>query len=342
MSALANQRGWWTLGLILAVTFFFAAKVCAHDIRPAYLEFNETTNDTFDVIWKVPANANGVRPDLNLVLPSDAQIITPPHAELDGNTRVERSRIHRAGGLDGASIRIDGLENTTTEVLVRVQKLDGASRVVRLTPNQPLVKLRVGRGRLEGVGAYFGLGVDHILRGVDHLLFVLGLLLIVRQAGRLVKTITAFTLAHSLTLAAATFGWVHVSLPPLNACIALSIFFLGPEIVRQWRGETSLTIRKPWLVAFAFGLMHGFGFATGLSATGVPSGELPIALLCFNLGVEFGQLTFVVVILLLVWSWRRLEIVWPVWVAHAPGYAIGVLGAFWTIQRTLLMFGLAS
>jgi hypothetical protein len=174
---------------------------------------------------------------------------------------------------------------------------------------------------------------------VDHLLFVLGLLLIVKDRWMLVKTISSFTLAHSITLAIATLGYGSVPAAPLNAAIALSILFLGPEIVRAWRGETSATIRRPWLVAFAFGLLHGFGFASGLTTLGLPRAEIPIALLSFNVGVEAGQLLFVALILLLDRAFRVLEIRWPRLVEALPGYAVGSLGAYWTIQRIALLLG---
>jgi hypothetical protein len=166
---------------------------------------------------------------------------------------------------------------------------------------------------------------------------VLGLLLIVRDRWMLVKTVTAFTVAHSITLAVATFGIATVPPLPLNAAIALSILFLGPEIVRRWRGETSFTIRHPWVVAFGFGLLHGFGFASGLAQLGLPRGEIPLALLLFNVGVELGQLAFVLVILLLERAFRQLEIHWPILVQRLPGYAVGTLGAFWTIQRVAIL-----
>ena len=188
-----------------------------------------------------------------------------------------------------------------------------------------------------GAWSYLYLGIEHILLGVDHLLFVLGLLLIVGDRWMLVKTVTAFTLAHSITLAVATFGVAHVPAAPLNASIALSILFLGPEIVRRWRGETSFTIRHPWVVAFAFGLLHGFGFASGLAQLGLPNDQIPLALLLFNVGVEIGQLAFVLGILLLERSFRLLEFHWPKLVERLPGYLVGTLGAFWTIQRVAIL-----
>jgi uncharacterized membrane protein YbjE (DUF340 family) len=153
----------------------------------------------------------------------------------------------------------------------------------------------------------------------------------------LVKTITSFTVAHSLTLGIATLGYASAPLPPLNAAIALSILFLGPEVVRRWRGETSFTIRHPWVVAFAFGLLHGFGFASGLTAMGLPRAEVPLALLLFNVGVELGQVGFVLLVALLERSFRVLEVRWPGFVERLPGYAVGTLGAYWTIQRTLML-----
>jgi len=170
-------------------------------------------------------------------------------------------------------------------------------------------------------------------------LFVLGLLLIVSDRWTLLKTITAFTVAHSLTLAVATLGYAAAPMPPLNAAIALSILFLGPEIVRRWRGRTSLTIRHPWVVAFAFGLLHGFGFASGLTTMGLPGPEIPVALLLFNAGVEIGQVFFVGMIVLLERAFRTLEIQWPRLIEALPGYAVGSLGAYWTIQRTVVLLG---
>jgi hypothetical protein len=192
---------------------------------------------------------------------------------------------------------------------------------------------------MQLLATYVFHGIRHILFGPDHLLFVFGLLLIVKDRWMLVKTITAFTVAHSLTLAIATFGWAEAPILPLNAAIALSIFFLGPEIVRSWRGETSFTIRHPWVVAFVFGLLHGFGFSSALTSAGLPRADLPFALLGFNVGVEVGQLAFVLLVVGLERAFRVLEIRWPRWVEALPGYAVGTLGAFWTIQRTAILLG---
>jgi hydrogenase/urease accessory protein HupE len=201
------------------------------------------------------------------------------------------------------------------------------------------MELAANQSTFGVIRTYVVQGIRHILFGADHMLFVLGLLLIVKDRWMLLKTVTAFTVAHSVTLAIATLGYAEMPLVPLNASIALSILFLGPEIVRSWRGETSFTIRHPWVVAFAFGLLHGFGFATALTSSGLPRHELPLALVCFNVGVELGQLGFVGLILALGRSFRVLEVRWPHWVEAVPGYAVGSLGAFWTIQRVAILLG---
>jgi hypothetical protein len=190
--------------------------------------------------------------------------------------------------------------------------------------------------------AFVKLGVEHIWLGVDHLLFVFGLLLLVKSRWMLLKTITAFTVAHSITLALATFGYVHLPALLLNAAIALSILVLGVEVVRSGSGKTSLTIQHPWIVAFAFGLLHGFGFASGLSALGLPTTGIPLALVMFNVGVEIAQVSFVSLILILERSFGQLEICWPRWVQVLPGYTVGSLGAFWTIQRAAMLVGIIS
>ena len=234
---------------------------------------------------------------------------------------------------------IDGLESTITDVIVRIHHADGRLESHLLKPMNPAVSLGGETTWWQRARAYLRLGVEHILLGVDHLLFVLGLLLIVSDRWMLLKTVTSFTVAHSITLAAATLGYASAPVPPLNAAIALSILFLGPEIVRRWRGATSVTIRHPWMVAFLFGLLHGFGFASGLTTMGLPQAEIPAALLLFNVGVEIGQMGFVFLVLLLERAFRTLEIRWPSLIERLPGYAVGSLGAYWTIQRTIVLIG---
>lgn len=314
-----------------------AQQAHAHESRPGYLELREVSEGHYEVLWKQPAVGDLVL-RLSPIFP-DSCTVTHADRQLLPGAMATRLALSCPDGLAGNTIRIAGLEDTITNVLVRVYHLDGTEETHLVHPTAPAVTLRGATSWTERARSFFLLGIEHIMLGVDHLLFVLGLLMIVKNRWMLVKTISAFTVAHSLTLAAATLGYASVPGPPLNAAIALSILFLGPEIVRSWRGETSLTIRQPWLVAFAFGLLHGFGFASGLTATGLPHGEIPLALLLFNVGVEVGQLGFVCLILLLERSFRQLEVRWPVWVAHAPGYLVGSCGAFWTIQRVAMMVG---
>jgi hypothetical protein len=316
----------------------------AHELQPGFLELAETAPGRYDVLWKLPSlgESSDVRMPIFPAFPERCRQIGDARTERAGTAWVFHAKIDCAGGLAWQRIAIDGLDAFSTDVLVRAQHADGSVETHVLKPVQPAVTLRAAGDTRRGAWAYLYLGIEHILLGVDHLLFVLGLLLIVRDRWMLVKTVTAFTLAHSITLAVATFGIARIAAGPLNAAIALSILFLGPEIVRRWRGETSFTIRHPWVVAFAFGLLHGFGFASGLAQLGLPKDEVPLALLLFNVGVEIGQLAFVVVVLSLERSFRLLQIHWPRFVERLPGYVVGTLGAFWTIQRVaILLRGLA-
>ena len=328
---------WLLTSLLLIASCIVPA--AAHESQPGTLEVKQLTADRYDVTWKAPIYYGRPHP-ARLKLPDDWKDIVQQTERRMPNSIVFR-RIVAVGpkGIEGAVIRFPGLESTITDVYVRLTRLDTTMMTAIVRPTQPFVALRGERSLISTAWEYIGLGFYHILIGVDHLLFVLGLLLIVQGSRMLLKTITSFTIAHSITLAIATLGYAKAPLPPLNAAIALSILFLGPEIVRTWRGETSLTIRYPWVVAFVFGLLHGFGFASGLSTTGMPKAELPWALLCFNIGVEFGQLVFVFIILALARSFSALEIRWPRWALALPGYTVGSLGAYWTIQRTVILIG---
>ncbi len=310
----------------------------AHESRPGFLELRQTGPETYAFLWKKPTGGE-VEIQIAPVIPEGCRLASPDRQQMTPGAVIVRGTLTCAGGLAGKTIAIAGLEATITDVLVRLHHADGRLESHLLRPVHPSVTLGAATTAGERALGYLQLGVQHILLGVDHLLFVLGLLLIVADRWTLVKTITSFTLAHSVTLAIATLGYASAPLPPLNAAIALSILFLGPEIVRRWRGESSFTIRHPWVVAFAFGLLHGFGFASGLAAMGLPQAEIPLALLLFNLGVELGQVGFVLLVILLERSFRVLEVRWPRVVERLPGYAVGTLGAYWTIQRTLLLLG---
>jgi hydrogenase/urease accessory protein HupE len=324
------------------VSMLFIASIVpafAHESQPGLLEIKQLAEDRYDVIWKAPIYYGEPHP-ARLQMPENWKDLVQP-TERRMSDSIIFHRIVEVGqkSIEGAIVRFPGLESTITDVYVRLTRLDSTMMTAVVRPTRPFVELRGERSWHATAGEYIGLGFHHILLGVDHLLFVLGLLLIVQSRMVLLKTITSFTVAHSITLAIATLGFARAPLPPLNAAVALSIFFLGPEIVRSWRGETSLAISYPWIVAFVFGLLHGFGFASGLSTTGMPKAELPWALLCFNVGVELGQLTFVFLALALAWSFKILEIRWPRWALAIPGYTVGSLGAYWTIQRVAIMIG---
>ncbi len=326
------------LTLIATLALFSITAATAHEARPGYLELRETAPDTYSFLWKRPSGGE-VELQLTPRIPKDCTLFTPDRLQLTVGAVVVRGTLTCAGGLAGKTIAIEGLEGTITDVLVRVHHSDGRVESYLLRPVSPSVTFGGVTTLTSRAFGYVQLGVQHILLGADHLLFVLGLMLIVSDRWMLVKTISSFTVAHSITLAIATLGYASAPLAPLNAAIALSILFLGPEIVRTWRGETSFTIRHPWVVAFAFGLLHGFGFASGLTAMGLPKAEIPLALLLFNVGVELGQISFVLLIILLERSFRILEIHWPRIVERLPGYTVGTLGAYWFIQRTFVLVG---
>jgi len=324
--------------LCLLLAGFWSGPGTAHESQPGLLELRQLTTERWEVVWRAPIYYGKSHP-ARLALPPDWEPIGEPTVQ-----RLASADLHRQvvtvppDTLDGSVIGFPGLEQTITDVFVRLARLDGseASQVVR--PTRPEAVLRGERPWTVTAGEYLVLGFHHILLGIDHLLFVLGLLIIVRGPRMLVETITAFTVAHSITLGLATLGYASVPGPPLNAAIALSILFLGPEMVRAWRGQTSFTLRHPWVVAFCFGLLHGFGFASGLSTVGMPRAEVPLALAMFNVGVELGQLVFVALALLSFRALRTLEFRWPRWAELGPAYAVGSLGAYWTVQRTVMMF----
>jgi hypothetical protein len=326
------------LSLCAGAALAFGHVAIGHEVRPGLLEITETGPETYVFLWKKPTGGE-IEIQIAPVVPKECRLVTPGQQQLSPGAVVVRGTLTCPGGLAGKTIAIAGLEATITDVLVRLNHTDGRLESHLLRPVNPSVTLGGVTTASERALGYVQLGIQHILLGVDHLLFVLGLMLIVSNRWMLVKTITAFTVAHSITLALATLGYASAPLLPLNAAIALSILALGPEIVRAWRGETSFTIRHPWVVAFAFGLLHGFGFASGLTAMGLPKAEIPIALLLFNVGVELGQIAFVLLVVLLGRAFRVLEVHWPRLIERLPGYVVGTLGAYWTIQRTLILLG---
>ena len=323
--------------LLLALYGVAGVPAGAHEVRPAYIELREVAPDTWDALWKVPARDNDERLGLYVRLPVTAQPVGEVRAFATGGAYIERWRFRHPGGIGGQTILIEGLASSRSEVLVRVEHADGTIQSARVQPDTPSFVITAIATSWQVAETYLTLGVEHILGGIDHLLFVFALILLVQGWRRIVATITAFTIAHSLTLAAATLGVLHVPGPPVEACIALSIVLLAAEIVRAQRGQASLTLRAPWLVAFAFGLLHGLGFAGALTETGLPANAVPLALLLFNLGVELGQLLFIAAVLPLLVIWRRLvedrPMARPAWASLLPSYVIGSIAATWLIER---------
>ncbi|MGK2925774.1 MAG: HupE/UreJ family protein [Lysobacterales bacterium] len=317
-------------GLFLFAALLFAATAAAHEVRPAYLRIQQTAPDQFDLLWRVPARGD-LRLGIYVRLPELCKEAGETLAWLDEGTWVERWSAVCPGGISNQRVEITGLSSTVIDALARVERLDGTTQVARLTPAEPGFEVTESESWGQVARTYTLLGIEHILLGIDHLLFVLALLMLVANVRTLVWTITSFTLAHSLTLAAATLGWVHVPQAPVEAVIALSILFVATEIVHWRQGRPGVTRRWPWLVAFTFGLLHGFGFAGALSEIGLPGHAIPLALLFFNIGVEAGQLLFITAVFAVSMVLRRINL--PGWAWRVPVYAIGSLAAFWTIQR---------
>jgi hydrogenase/urease accessory protein HupE len=328
--------------LIAASLLLSATPALAHDSRPAYLELVETDATVFELRWKRPV-LGGRSPTMEMALPAVCRDVVPPVSSNLGDALLERRLIDcGAARLAGEQIHFPGLDQTLSDVLVRIVLADGGTFTKLVKASRSWVVVEGPRSTWAVAWQYLELGVAHILLGFDHLLFVLALLLIVRGWRRLLATVTAFTVAHSITLAAATLGFVRVPGPPVEATIALSIVFLASELVKINHGQQSLTARAPWLVAFAFGLLHGFGFAGALADVGLPRAEIPLALLTFNVGVELGQIAFVSVALAAVWALGRVRKDWPSWAAQVPAYGIGTIAAFWLVERTVGMLQLGS
>jgi len=319
--------------VLLALLLLASAGWAQADVfRPAYLELRERGPDRYEVMWKVPMQGDA-RLGVQVVFPDGTVQLNPPQGVFTANAYVERWQVVRPGGFAGQALRIEGIERGISDVIVRIERQDGSSQVERLLPQRPQFVVLAASGALEVARAYFVLGVEHILGGLDHLLFVLALLLIVRGGKRIFVTVTAFTLAHSITLVAATLGWVRVPGPPVEAMIALSIVYVAAEAVHGLRGKPGLTARAPWVVAFSFGLLHGFGFAGALAEVGLPQQAIPVALFTFNVGVEVGQLLFIAAMLAARWLLVRIPMQVPAWARALPAYAIGVVAMFWVLER---------
>ncbi len=316
----------WLVGLMLTFAI-------ADEIRPGYLEIKGVGNKSFQVKWKVPMK-EGMVLAIKPIMPKECKS-TPPSRHAVNNALIEKTTMVCANGLAGQTIEIEGLESTATDVLVRITYTNGTSLMQRLTPTKRLFEVAKEQSSWEVAKTYTIIGAEHILIGIDHLLFVFALLLIVVGWKRLIGTITAFTLAHSITLVAATLGWLSIPQAPVEAVIALSILFLAVEIIHSKQGKVGLAEKSPWLIAFIFGLLHGFGFAGALSEVGLPEQSIPQALLFFNVGVELGQLIFVTAVLSVAWVVKKMFTQDMLNKGEMTiAYAIGSISAFWLIERT--------
>jgi len=332
MKALFNKH------LLISVLIYIVltGTAFADEIRPAYLEIKENTSNLYSVLWKVPAKADkklAIKPLFDNDCIAKTQAIT----QRVNASYVQRWMLACNNGLQNKTISITGLEMTNTDVLVHLEFINGVSHTAQLTPSNRFYVIPQEASTLAVIKTYTWLGIEHILLGFDHLLFVFALLLIVNNNRRLLITITAFTVAHSITLAGATLGFIHVPQQPVEAVIALSILFLAVEIVHGRQGRPGYAARWPWLVAFIFGLLHGFGFAGALAETGLPQHAIPTALIFFNVGVELGQLIFVLVVVLFTWLLHQLQQQKLLKRAETVViYSIGGLSTFWLFERVSL------
>ena len=327
------------IAALLAIGVWWPRHALGDEVRPALMKITELPDRRYDILWKQPARGEfAVRLEPRI---SGGLLDRPPtsvDAAPDYYIRIWRNLDAGPEGLNGRTLQIEGLERTITDAMILIVRANGAQKQHILRPQSSSMVLELG-GANASTPEFLVHGFRHILAGPDHLLFVLALLLIVKQRGRLVKTVTAFTLAHSLTLAAATLGVIDMSVPLLNTLVAMSILFIAPEVIRAERGGTSLTIQYPWLVAFGFGLLHGMGFATGLTPLELDKTQLLVALVLFNVGVEIGQLAFIALVLALIRAFQLMQVVWPRPLQLAPVYVIGTLGSFWTLQYCVQLFG---
>ena len=317
----------------------FVNSVMADEMRPAYLQITQSKLNVFEVFWRVPAKGQDLRLNLDVRFGPDVHNILPFVEGFSAGSHSKRWSISRKQGLVGMSIAIDGLMVSRSEVLMRIEYLDSSTITERLTPYSSQFVVQEKPSWLATAWTYFVLGVEHILVGLDHLLFVFVLLLLVSDTRKLIFTVTAFTAAHSITLALSSLNVIRIPVPPIEACIALSIVLVAVEIVRNDQGKPGVASQRPWLLAFLFGLLHGLGFASALAQIGLPTNAIITGLVVFNLGVEVGQLIFVFAVLL-VWKFiTYFSNTLPLWQRKVPAYGTGAIASFWMFERVAGFWG---
>jgi hydrogenase/urease accessory protein HupE len=323
------MRGLLWIALLALVAL--AGPASADELRPGYLEITQQSARVWHVRLKAPVKG-GLAANGNPAMPAFCKA-RPPVRRLESGSLYSDWTYDCAQPLVGAPVGLSGLDKTVTDALVRIAPLGRPVQAARLTSASPMTEVAARAGSAQVAGTYFVLGIEHILSGFDHLLFVLSLVLLLGGGWVVARTVTAFTIAHSITLAGATLGFLGVSQRPVEICIALSIVFLAVEVVKRDPARPRLSERIPWVVAFLFGLLHGFGFAGALAEIGMPEGEVPVALLTFNLGVEAGQLAIVVVALAVLALIARVSVPALALFRRAAAYPIGSIAAFWMIAR---------
>lgn len=323
------------LGLALATLFVIAQPAYADELRPGYLEFTQKTASDWSLVWKAPMRG-GVTPATQPILPKGCTARGDPQRAMGEMAMVSTFKIVCTGTVAGQSIGLSNFSAAQTDVLVRVAPLGRPVQALRLTAAEPSVEIAAKPDTWQVARTYFVIGVEHILFGYDHLLFVVSLVLLLTGFRTIAIAVTAFTVAHSITLVGTTLGFLGLPQRPVEAIIALSIVFLAVEIVKKKEGERRLSERVPWVVAFLFGLLHGFGFAGALKEIGLPESDVPTALLTFNVGVEAGQLLIVGTTLAMLWAMRTARLNWLRPATKAASYAIGAIASMWLIERVLL------
>ena len=323
------------LGVCLfAFLFLLAPGAWADNFRPAYLQLTEHRGGLYDIRWKTPAQSETVIMPIKPVFPSGSKMTRPLVSSYASGASVMIGQVMVPGGLEGKTVQFDGLTGTGNQTLVRLIRRDGGEDLYRVSPTDPELTIPKDPDSVSVSARYTELGIEHIWFGFDHLLFVTALFMLVANLRTLFWTITSFTIAHSITLALVTLDVIRVPVPPVEAFIALSIVFVALEAARKNQGHLSLASRKPWLVAFTFGLLHGLGFASALAAIGLPRNNVPLALLFFNVGVEIGQVAFIAGLLAISSLARRFA--QPVQLSTArlvSCYGIGGLSSYWLFDR---------
>jgi hydrogenase/urease accessory protein HupE len=326
-------RAWW--GALLLV---FAGGAFAHKLAPSLLALHEQGDGRFAVTWKTPRFSSTPVP-LEPQLPASCVDEGPRSWEYEGTgVRVDWT-VRCSEALAGKELRVGGLAENQSSALIRIEWSDGVVTQGMLNAEQPLFRIAARQSTAEVVRDYVRMGIGHILGGIDHLLFVLGLLLLVDGWRRLVWTITAFTVGHSATLALAALGFLRYPVDLVEFAIAFSIFVVAVELTREKTDEHWLR-HRPWLAAGGFGLLHGMGFAGALLDVGLPAHDIPLALFTFNVGIEIGQLLFVAAVLAFEWAWRRAPVPRWRWLEWVPVYLIGCASAYWCFERGAAAFGI--